>query len=265
MESGIIFDIKRFAVHDGPGIRTTVFFKGCLAHCWWCHNPESQSTEIQSVKKSSKLDDMIFEENESVGRKISADELLAEITKDSVYFDESGGGVTFSGGEPLMQPEFLESILKLCKEENIHTTLDTTGYCSAEIMQSIHKYVDLFLYDLKIINDKLHKQYTGLSNVQILENLKSLQSKKKDIIIRLPVIPGVTNTEKNINQILEFLSLNNGINEINILPFHKIANYKYVRFQIENKMNKTIEPTKEEIVDLKVRFELEGFTVSIGG
>jgi len=204
--SGIIFDIKRFAVHDGPGIRTTVFFKGCLAHCWWCHNPESQSTEIQSVKKSSKLDAMIFEENESVGRKISADELLAEITKDSVYFDESGGGVTFSGGEPLMQPEFLETILKLCKHENINTTLDTTGYCSPEIMQSIHKYIDLFLYDLKIIDDKLHQKYTGLSNIQILENLKFLQSKKKDIIIRMPVIPGVTNTEKNINQILEFLS-----------------------------------------------------------
>ena len=265
MNSGIIFDIKRFAVHDGPGIRTTVFFKGCLAHCWWCHNPESQSDEIQSVKKSNKLGDMIFEENEAVGREISESELFEEIIKDSVYFDESGGGVTFSGGEPLMQPEFLESILKLCKSQNIHTTLDTTGYCAPEIMQSLQNYIDLFLYDLKIIDEKSHQKYTGLTNTQILANLKYLQSKKKNIIIRFPIIPKVTDTEKNINEILDFLNSNNSINEINILPFHKIANHKYVRFQIENKMNKTKEPTKKEIADLKNRFEAEGFKVSIGG
>ena len=265
MNSGIIFDIKRFAVHDGPGIRTTIFFKGCLAHCWWCHNPESQSSEIQSVIKTNKLDDLIFEENEIVGRQITADELLTEINKDTVYFDESGGGVTFSGGEPLMQPEFLESILKLCKEENIHATLDTTGYCSPEIIQSIYKYVDLFLYDLKIIDDKLHQKYTGLSNAQILENLKFLQNKEKNIIIRFPVIPDVTDTKTNINQILDYLNSKNGISEINILPFHKIANHKYTRFQIENKMNKTKEPSKEEITGIKKRFESTGFKVSVGG
>jgi pyruvate formate lyase activating enzyme len=265
MHHGIIFDLKRFAVHDGPGIRTTVFFKGCLAHCWWCHNPESQSSEIQSVTKKSKLDDMIFEEKETVGRSITVDELFTEINKDAIYFDESGGGVTFSGGEPLMQPEFLQSILKLCKEANIHTTLDTTGYCSPEIMKSIFKYVDLFLYDLKIIDDKMHQKYTGLSNNQILQNLKFLQSKKKNIIIRFPVIPAVTDTEDNINQIIGFLQANNGIHEINILPFHRIANHKYVRFQIENKMNKTTEPSKAEIENIKDRFESAGFTVSVGG
>ena len=265
MNSGIIFDIKRFAVHDGPGIRTTVFLKGCLAHCWWCHNPESQSPEIQTVKKSNKLDGLIFEENESVGRKISVKELLEEITKDSVYFDESGGGVTFSGGEPLMQPEFLKSILKLCKTEKIHTTLDTTGYCSPEIMQSIYNYVDLFLYDLKIMDDKLHQKYTGLSNKQILENLQFLKGEDKNIIIRFPIIPGVTDTKTNTQQILDYLRANNGIHEINILPFHKIANHKYVRFQIENKMNKTNEPAKKEIDKLKKQFEAAGFKVCIGG
>ena len=265
MPNGIIFDIKRFAVHDGPGIRTTVFFKGCLAHCWWCHNPESQSSEIQTVTKSNTLDHMIFESNEIVGRQISVDELFEEIKKDAIYFDESGGGVTFSGGEPLMQPEFLESILKLCKEANIHITLDTTGYCEPEIIRSIYKYIDLFLYDLKIIDDKMHQKYTGLSNNQILENLKFLQSKKKNIIIRYPVIPAVTDTEDNINRLIEFLQANNGIHEINILPFHRIANHKYVRFQIENKMNKTKEPSKTEIENIKNRFESAGFTASIGG
>jgi pyruvate formate lyase activating enzyme len=265
MNSGVIFDIKRFAVHDGPGIRTTVFFKGCLAHCWWCHNPESQSSEIQTVKKSNKLDGLIFEENESVGREISARELLEELRKDSVYFDESGGGVTFSGGEPLMQPEFLKSILRLCKTENIHTTLDTTGYCSPEIIQSIYNYVDLFLYDLKIMDDKLHQKYTGLSNKQILENLQFLKDEGKNIIIRFPIIPRVTDTTSNIQQILDYLHANNGIHEINILPFHKIANHKYVRFQIENRMNKTKEPTKREINKLRKRFESAGFKVSIGG
>jgi pyruvate formate lyase activating enzyme len=265
MNSGTIFDIKRFAVHDGPGIRTTIFFKGCLAHCWWCHNPESQSSEIQSIIKTNKLEDLIFEENETVGRQILVDELLTEIIKDAVYFDESGGGVTFSGGEPLMQPEFLESILKLCKEENIHTTLDTTGYCSPEIIQSIHKYVDLFLYDLKIIDDKLHHKFTGLSNVQILDNLKFLQKKKRNIIIRFPVIPDVTERKPNIYQIIDFLKLNNNISEINILPFHRIANHKYARFQIENKMNKTNEPSKEKISGIKNLFESAGFKVSVGG
>jgi len=265
MISGLIFDIKRFAVHDGPGIRTTIFFKGCLAHCWWCHNPESQSAEIQSVKKTNKLEELIFEENETVGREISIDALFTEIKKDAVYYDESGGGVTFSGGEPLMQPEFLESILKLCKQENFNTTLDTTGYCSPEIMQSIHKYVDLFLYDLKIVDDKLHQKYTGLSNTQIFENLKFLQRKKKNLIIRFPIIPDVTNTESNINQIIDFLKSNNSINEINILPFHKIANHKYTRFQIENKMKKTKEPSKEEINRIKKQFESAEFKVSVGG
>lgn len=265
MIEGTIFDIKRFAVHDGPGIRTTVFFKGCLAHCWWCHNPESQSAEIQSVTKTNTLDSMIFEDKETVGRQISVDELFNEIKKDTVYFDESGGGVTFSGGEPLMQPEFLQSILKFCKGANIHTTLDTTGYCSPEIMQSIFKYVDLLLYDLKIIDEKLHQKYTGLSNAQILENLKFLQSKKKNIIIRFPVIPAVTDTEDNINQLIDFLQSNNGIDEINILPFHRIANHKYARFQIENKMNKTKEPTKTEIENIKNRFKSAGFKVSVGG
>jgi pyruvate formate lyase activating enzyme len=265
MPNGIIFDIKRFAVHDGPGIRTTVFFKGCPAHCWWCHNPESQSSEIQFVTKSNKLDHMIFESNETVGRQISVDELFEEIKKDAVYYDESGGGVTFSGGEPLMQPEFLLSILKLCNDANIHTTLDTTGYCTPEIMQSVFKYVDLFLYDLKIIEDKLHQKYTGLSNSLILDNLKFLQSKKKNIIVRYPVIPAVTDTENNINKIIEFLNVNNSIHEINILPFHRIANHKYVRFQIENKMNKTKEPTKAKIKNIKNRFESAGFTVSVGG
>ncbi len=265
MKSGIIFDIKRFAVHDGPGIRTTVFFKGCLAHCWWCHNPESQSSEIQSVKKTNKLEDLIFEELETEGRLISVEELFTEIKKDAVYFDESDGGVTFSGGEPLMQPEFLASILKLCKQENIHTTLDTTGYCTPEIIQSIFNYVDLFLYDLKIIDEKLHQKYTGLSNVQILNNLKFLQNKKKNIIIRFPIIPNVNDTMANINQLLGFLNLNNGISEINILPFHKIANHKYSRFQIENKMNKSKEPSNEEIDTIKNTFESKGFKVSVEG
>jgi pyruvate formate lyase activating enzyme len=265
MNSGIIFDIKRFAIHDGPGIRTTVFFKGCLAYCWWCHNPESQKPEIQSVKKTNKIDDFVFEENENVGRQITAAELFSEIKKDNIYYNESGGGVTFSGGEPLMQPDFLESILKLCKEENIHTTLDTTGYCTLEIMQSIYKNVDLFLYDLKIIDDKLHKKYTGLSNKQILQNFKFLLQKNKNVLIRFPLIPGITDTKTNIRQILNFLNTNNSISELNILPFHKIANHKYSRFRIENKMNNIEELSKEKISEIGNIFESAGFKVSIGG
>jgi pyruvate formate lyase activating enzyme len=164
-----------------------------------------------------------------------------------------------------MQPQFLGSILKLCKENNIHTTLDTTGYCSKDIMEMIYNNVDLFLYDLKIIDNKLHQKFTGLSNEQILSNLKYLFQNGKNVIIRFPVIPGVTDTNDNINQISQFLTTNNGVSEINILPFHRIANHKYTRFQIENKMKKTKEPSKADMMEIKRKFESSGFKVSVGG
>ena len=151
----MIFDIKRFAVHDGPGIRCTVFLKGCLAHCWWCHNPESQLLEPEMTTKKQTLDGRSFVEKEIVGKIMSVGEVMTEIKKDTIYYDESGGGVTLSGGEPLMQAEFLSALVKSCRKEKIHTALDTSGYASTEILRSLIDLIDLYLFDIKIINDEL--------------------------------------------------------------------------------------------------------------
>ena len=198
--SGFIFDIKKFAIHDGPGIRTTVFLKGCVMDCWWCHNPESQNLEPEKIIKVNQLNI-----HETIDRKVSVDEVLEEVEKDRVFYEESGGGVTFSGGEALTQPEFLYSLLEKSKEKNIHTTLDTTGYVKWEILEKISNMVDLFLYDLKLFDDELHQKYTGVSNKLILENLLKLDANKNKIIIRIPIIPTLTDTEGNLEQLAIFI------------------------------------------------------------
>ncbi|MFC2088101.1 glycyl-radical enzyme activating protein [Calditrichota bacterium] len=266
MKKGIIFDIKRFAVHDGPGIRTTVFLKGCAANCWWCHNPESQREQVEYSVKKDVLNGQVFESEAKIGRLMTVNEVMNEIEKDRVFYDESGGGVTFSGGEPLLQHQFLNFLLNECKSNNIHTTLDTTGYSEQKVMQSISETTDLFLYDLKFINDDQHIRYTGVSNKVILANLNYLISQKKNIIIRYPMIPTITDTQVNINEIINYLlQINDGIQEVNILPFHKIAGHKYRRFNKEDKMKNIAEPTQQEINELQTHFEKHGFKVKVGG
>ena len=184
MVKGIIFDIKHYAIHDGPGIRTTVFLKGCAASCWWCHNPESQCLEIEKTARTNTFDGICVEEEEIVGNLMTVEEVMHEIMKDKVFYDESGGGATFSGGEPLIQPDFLKAVLKHCRNRGIHTTLDTTGYASWETFKSIIPNVDLFLYDIKFVDDSQHQKYTGVSNASILYNLKNLVRHKKKIILR---------------------------------------------------------------------------------
>ena len=151
-QKGIIFDIKRYAVNDGPGIRVTVFLKGCPLRCWWCHNPESHRKLPENCEKPIRLDGCPeLSENSEIGQRMSIMQVMAEIEKDVVFFDESGGGVTFSGGEPLVQHGFLLELLKTCRQHEIHTTLDTTGYATAQVLESILPFVDLFLYDLKLM------------------------------------------------------------------------------------------------------------------
>ncbi|OYT13869.1 MAG: hypothetical protein B6I19_02890 [Bacteroidetes bacterium 4572_114] len=169
---GIVFDIKRFAIHDGPGIRTTIFLKGCPLKCWWCHNPESQDIKTFTDVKTIVLDGAPFEKQEEIGKLMSVEELLEIIEKESVFYDESGGGVTFSGGEPLLQHEFLLEILKALKQKNIHTTVDTCGFAKWEIFEQIIDYTDLFLYDLKHIDQKKHKLFTGADNKQMIQARK---------------------------------------------------------------------------------------------
>jgi len=173
MKEGIIFDIKRYAINDGPGIRTTVFIKGCPLNCWWCHNPEGIKINIENLNKTKKINSKI-NQNKIFGYKINVKNLTNEILKDYIFYKESKGGVTFSGGEPLLQIDFLHSMLIECKKNNINTAIDTCGYSTIKKIEKIYDHVDLFLYDLKFIEDKQHEKYTGKSNKIILSNLKYL-------------------------------------------------------------------------------------------
>ena len=186
-QRGIIFNIQRFAIHDGPGIRTTVFFKGCPLRCWWCHNPESHKIlpeKFDGCNLRRGFDQSFSMNKDEIGKEISVDELMNEIVKDRVFYEESGGGVTFSGGEPLMQPEFLIESLKECKALGIHSAVDTSGYTSEGVIDRVSSYADLFLFDLKLMNDDVHEKYTGVSNQIILKNLIELDQLGKKIIIK---------------------------------------------------------------------------------
>ena len=262
---GIIFDIKHYAIHDGPGIRTTIFFKGCPMHCLWCHNPESQKNEPEEIIKERHLDGKAFHVSEILGHMATTTEIMEEVEKDNIFYDESGGGVTFSGGEPLMQPIFLEELLDKCREKSLHTALDTCGHVNFRVFEKIMNKVDLFLYDLKIMNDEEHKKYTGVSNRLVIENLRMLVKNEKDVIIRFPVIPGITDTGENIDALKLLLVSLSFKGKIDLLPYHHIARNKYQRINREYKLNGIVEPTVEQLKQLKEEFEMIGLTVGIGG
>jgi pyruvate formate lyase activating enzyme len=251
--TGIIFDIKKYAIHDGPGIRTTVFFKGCPMQCWWCHNPESREMNPQRTV------------NSTIGKTMSVAEVMNEINKDVVFYDESAGGVTFSGGEPLMQPEFLLNLLLACKQAGIHTTIDTCGYADQSVVEKMLAYTDLFLFDLKLIDDKDHQKYTGVPNQKVYENLNLILKAEKEIHIRIPVIPGITDKMNNINNMIAYLKTLSGIDKINLLPYHKIGVHKYERLGMVFKPGDVEAPSDGKMRSLKEQFTAAGFEVSIGG
>jgi len=263
---GTIFDIKRYTLHDGPGIRTTVFFKGCPLKCWWCHNPESQSKEIETVEVTKMLDGKPFICNEIIGKEISTKDLLKEIEKDVSFYDESHGGVTFSGGEPLMQFEFLKEMLTLCKSHGIHTALDTSGFGSKNQFEELIPLVDIFLFDIKLLENEKHKEFTGASNKKILENLELIAAKSSTINFRIPVIPNITDSIENIERLKKFLdNMPRNKCTVNLLPYHTIANHKYMRLNFENKMADTPSLNKSELEYLKCEIEMLGYKVKIGG
>ena len=262
--SGIIFDIKKFAIHDGPGIRTTIFFKGCPLTCWWCHNPESQNFKPEKFI-NPKIGDKDSENFEIIGKNISVSDVFKEIEKEIIFYDESKGGVTFSGGEPLGQPEFLLSLLKLCKNNGINTVLDTTGYTTDDILKQIQDYVDLFLYDLKFIDNAKHEKYTGIPNQQILKNLNQLSNNGSKIIIRIPIIPGINDDNDEINKMCDFISGLNNIQGIDLLPFHKIGKNKYIKLNLPYKMKNFNEPSDELMEKIKLKFDTINIPVKIGG
>ncbi len=211
----LIFDIQRNSIVDGPGIRTTVFFKGCNLRCAWCHNPESQSREPELLNGNI------------CGRKMTADEILKEILKDKAFYAASGGGVTFSGGECMLYPEKLRKILILCRKNGIHTAIDTAGLVSWESFLRVIPYTDMILYDIKCADDALHKKFTGASNRVIIQNLRRLSAKfQGELVIRVPVIGGFNDSEAEMKKISKLIS---GIkySRIELLPYHKLGEDKY--------------------------------------
>jgi pyruvate formate lyase activating enzyme len=284
VNKAFVFDIRRFSVHDGPGIRTTVFFKGCPLSCWWCHNPESRDIHAEHSTKHLMLDGMKFEREETTGKWMSVEEVMHEVIKDSVFYDESGGGVTFSGGEPILQETVLLELLRACRQQGIHTSLDTSGYTSRQSMELISGLVDLFLYDLKIINEEMHMRYTGVSNQSILENLIFLFHSGKNVILRFPVVPGITDTTENIRDIKQFITnnltikyLKKNINtsahqhiitsahQLSLLPYHSMAREKYRRFCKSNFLERLPDLKQADLIPLKAEFESIGLQVNIGG
>ena len=238
-----IFDIQRNSYVDGPGIRTTVFFKGCNLKCRWCHNPERQSFEKQILFYQNKctrcgrckdltVDDENFicfnDAKEICGKEYSVDEVLKEVIKDKAFYETSGGGVTFSGGECMLQIDFLTEILKKCKENGIHTAVDTAGHISWESFEKIIPNTDLFLYDIKTMNDEIHKEYTGVSNRLILENLARLLKSNVGVWVRVPIIPGVNDSEDEMKKIKSFFEANGYPEKVELLPYHAMGEHKYV-------------------------------------
>ena len=264
-ETGIIFDIKHFAVHDGPGIRTTVFFKGCPLNCWWCHNPESQSTSIEKINANTPRFEGDKHCKEIIGKEVSVSEVVNELVKDIIFYNESNGGITFSGGEALMQPDFLYALLKKCKEQEIHTCLDTSGYADKVVLEQIIDLVDLFLYDLKILNEAEHLKYTGVSLKPIISNLEYLCEKNKEVIVRIPIIPTITDTDENIELLGAYISSLQCIKRVDLLPYNKMGEDKYRRLSKPYLLN-NIETQSQARMDLiKEKFESFNLNVKIGG
>ncbi len=247
---GNIFDIKRFALHDGPGIRTTLFMTGCPLDCLWCHNPESR------------LDD---HDGGSRNRNVTSGYVIEELKKDLVFFEESGGGVTFSGGEPLSQPEFLIFLLEEMKSAMIHTAVDTTGYTQRSVIENIVPLTDLFLYDLKVMDPEKHKKYTGVDNGIILENLNLILDSGKDVRIRFPLIPGYNDDERNIAEMIRFLDRVKDLPDIDILPYHRLGISKYRKLSIDSSMEFLSPPADDKIEAVRNMLKTNGFNVGVEG
>lgn len=299
-EKGIVFNIQRFSLHDGPGIRTIVFLKGCPLRCKWCSNPESQELKpVVTYRKSScnkcyecisacpqkaitptedgiKIDrtkcDNLLECVDSCapgalkieGREVTVDEVVEEVMKDEAFYRTSGGGITLSGGEILMQHSFAVAILKAIKEKGISTAIETTGYGNWNHLQTVLEYTDYVLYDLKHTDENMHKEGTGVGLSLILDNLTRVAESGKNLTVRMPIIPEFNMNEKHILKAIEILKKLNR-NEVHILPFHQFGKQKYEYLGREYELENLRTPTDEEMESIKQMFEENGINAFIGG
>lgn len=298
-QQGMIFNIQRFSIHDGPGIRTTVFLKGCNLRCLWCHNPESVQKQPQIQFTIEKClgcgacavvcpqQAHVFEEGRHIflreecrlcgaclaecfsdalvlsGREYTVDEAMAEIQKDQAYYGASGGGVTFSGGEPLLQPAFLADVLTECRQLGIHCAVDTAGNVPWTTFLAIAPLTDLFLYDVKAFHPDVHRRATGVGNQLILENLKKLVTLGKPVWVRIPLVPGHNAELEEVAAIAGFLQSVGGIERIELLPYHSLGSEKYASLDRDYPAAGTPIPYQKDLEPLRELFAARGLPVSI--
>ena len=300
---GVIFNVQHYSIHDGPGIRTTVFMKGCALRCLWCQNPESQSTRpelffdseqckgcgtcVQACPEGAielydgrswtnrklcmgagKCAEVCPHEARNVmGRYVTAEEIFKQVAGDAIFYQRSGGGVTLSGGEPLAQPRFAMSLLKLCKDASIHTALDTCGYAPWDTVRQVLDYVDLVLYDFKHMDPVEHEKCTEVSNDLILDNARKIHHELSiPILARVPIIPGYNDSVENIEATARFIAteLGNSI-KVHLLPYHRLGETKYERLEKPGKSVSIEPPSEERMSGLKKIVESFGLTTYIGG
>ncbi len=293
MLQGMIFAIKHYALHDGPGIRTTVFLKGCPLSCSWCHNPESQRSTpelllhperciqcgrcrvicpnggVGSANLCTRCGACVHvcpaDAREMVGRTVTVGEVMAELRKDIPFYDQSGGGVTFSGGEPLCQADFLIKLLDHCRSEELHRVVDTSGFADRDLLLDVAKRTDLFLYDLKHMDSRQHERLVGVPNELILGNLRALARVGVQIRIRMPIIPGSNDDEANIDATGSFAASLGGINQVDILPYHGSAGEKYRKLNLEYRLSGIEAPSDARMTAIAARLRGYGLNVRIGG
>lgn len=254
---GRIFNIQRFSIHDGPGVRTIVFLKGCPLRCKWCCNPESQEWEIQKMKVGDKI--------KTVGRDVTVAEVMEQVEKDRIYYRRSGfGGMTLSGGECTWQPEFSEALLQTAKENGISTAIETTAHADIEVIRSLLPYVDTVLMDIKHMDAEKHRAYTTKDNSLILENAVIMAREAKCLIVRTPVIPSFNDTEEEIRKIAEFAH-KIGVKEMHLLPYHRIGSDKYAGLGRVYEMAHINVPEKEKMNRLLEVVGSCGLNGQIGG
>ncbi len=292
VEFGLVSNLQKYSIQDGPGIRTTVFLKGCPLKCWWCHNPEGRSPKVEVVAvetrcircgeciKACPHHQAPEEECEvcgacvevcptgarqTVGKRMSVDQVLDEILKDGIFYDDSRGGVTFSGGEPLMQLGFLRTALELCRAKGIHTAIDTCGYASAAALMEVAPLASLFLYDLKLMDEASHLKYTGVSNDLILENLQFLGRVHDNIWIRVPIIPGVNDREDQLDELARFAASIPSVRQVNLLPYHATGVPKFRRLGQAYRLGETRPPSAEFMETAVKIFRAYGLETKVGG
>lgn len=254
---GRIFDIQRFSTHDGPGVRTIVFLKGCVLRCRWCCNPESQSFHIEKMLQNGVL--------KTVGRDVTVGEVMEDVLRDMPYYRRSGGGITLSGGEALCSPDFATALLREAKSYGLSTAVETACSMPYDIIERFIPLVDTFLTDVKHMNSAKHEQFTGMKNELIISNISRLASQAKQLIVRVPVIPTFNDTVSEISDIARFAAGLPGVRELHLLPYHRLGYDKYIGLGREYSMGDIPLLTPEKIEELKKAAQNSGLNIVIGG